>query len=182
MPYSWLSDELFDRVPVAICVIDQDFRVVEANARFTELYGEWIGHRCYQVYKDRTERCVRCGAAKTFEDGKAREREEEGVDRRGRPHHYLVDIVHASRSPEEYGLGIKELIAYGASPRATICLNQAARGHAFLRGRGYVTPEDVRSIVMDVLRHRIIVTYEAEAEDVTSEMIVQRILDAIEVP
>ena len=97
MPYSWLTDELFDRVPVAICVIDQDFRVVEANARFTELYGEWIGHRCYQVYKDRTERCVRCGAAKTFEDGKTREREEEGVDRFGRPHHYLVDIVPVVR-------------------------------------------------------------------------------------
>jgi len=97
VPYSWLTDELFDRVPVAICVIDQDFRVVEANARFTELYGEWIGHRCYQVYKDREERCVKCGAAKSFEDGKTREREEEGVDRRGRPTHYLVDIVPVVR-------------------------------------------------------------------------------------
>ncbi len=97
MPYSWLTDELFDRVPVAICVIDRDFQVVEANARFTELYGEWIGHRCFEVYKDRTERCVTCGAAKTFEDGKSREREEEGVDRHGRPHHYLVDIVPVVR-------------------------------------------------------------------------------------
>jgi PAS domain S-box-containing protein len=93
VPYSWLSDELFDRVPVAICVIDRDFQVVEANARFTELYGEWIGHRCFEVYKDRNERCVKCGAAKSFEDGKTREREEEGVDRFGRPTHYLVDIV-----------------------------------------------------------------------------------------
>jgi len=97
VPYSWLSDELFDRVPVAICVIDQDFRVVEANARFTELYGEWIGHRCYQVYKDRAERCVKCGAAKSFQDGKTREREEEGVDRHERPTHYLVDIVPVVR-------------------------------------------------------------------------------------
>ena len=97
MPYSWLTDELFDRVPVAICVIDRDFRVVEANARFTELYGEWAGHRCYEVYKDRTEMCVTCGAAKTFDDGKTREREEEGVDRHGRPHHYLVDIVPVIR-------------------------------------------------------------------------------------
>jgi PAS domain S-box-containing protein len=97
VPYSWLSDELFDRVPVAICVIDRDFQVVEANARFTESYGEWIGHRCYQVYKDRSERCVKCGAAKSFEDGKTREREEEGVDRRGRPTHYLVDIVPVVR-------------------------------------------------------------------------------------
>ena len=65
MPYSWLTDELFDRVPVAICVIDREFRVVEANARFTELYGEWIGHRCSQVYKDRQERCLSCGAARS---------------------------------------------------------------------------------------------------------------------
>jgi PAS domain S-box-containing protein len=97
VPYSWLSDELFDRVPVAICVIDEDFRVVEANAKFTELYGEWMGRPCYEVYKDRTERCVKCGAAKTFQDGKTREREEEGVDRLGRPQHYLVDIVPVVR-------------------------------------------------------------------------------------
>ena len=97
MPESWLSDELFDRVPVAICVIDRGFQVVEANARFTELYGEWIGHRCFEVYKDRKDRCVRCGAAKTFEDGKTRAREEEGVDRHGRPTHYLVDIVPVVR-------------------------------------------------------------------------------------
>jgi PAS domain S-box-containing protein len=97
VPYSWLNDELFDRVPVAICVIDEEFRVVEANAKFTELYGEWAGHRCYEVYKDLTERCVRCGAAKTFEDGRTREREEEGVDRLGRPQHYLVDIVPVVR-------------------------------------------------------------------------------------
>ncbi len=95
---------------------------------------------------------------------------------------YLVDIVHASRSPEEYGLKIKDLVAYGASPRATICLNQAARAHAFIKGRGYVTPEDVKSIALDVLRHRIIPTYEAEAEEITSEEIAQQILDQIEVP
>ncbi len=95
---------------------------------------------------------------------------------------YLVDIVHASRSPEEHGLKIKDLVAYGASPRATICLNQAARGHAFIKGRGYVTPEDVKSIAMDVLRHRIIPTYEAEAEEITSEEIAQQILDQVEVP
>jgi len=97
VPYSWLTDELFDRIPVAICVIDREFGVVDANARFTELYGEWIGHRCHQVYKDRNERCVKCGAAKTFEDGKTREREEEGVDRFGRDTHYLVDIVPVVR-------------------------------------------------------------------------------------
>ena len=97
MPQSWISDELFDRVPVAICVIDRDFQVVDANAKFTELYGEWAGHRCYEVYKDRTERCLSCGAAKTFQDGQTREREEEGVDRLGRPTQYLVDIVPVVR-------------------------------------------------------------------------------------
>jgi len=96
---------------------------------------------------------------------------------------YIVDLVLATRDPARYRLhGLEPLIEFGASPRASISLNLASRAHAFLNHRAYVTPEDIRSIVMDVLRHRIIVTYEAEAEDVTSEMIVQRILDAIEVP
>jgi len=95
---------------------------------------------------------------------------------------YIVNIVMATRNPDEYGLKLKDLIAYGASPRATIYLNLAGKAHAFLRGRGYVTPEDVKSIGMDVLRHRIIVTYEAEAEEVTSEHIVKQVFDHIEVP
>lgn len=96
---------------------------------------------------------------------------------------YIIDLVFATRSPEEYGLNdLKPLIAYGASPRATIFLAMAARAHAFLRRRGYVTPEDVKSIGLDVLRHRVIVTYEAEAEDTTSEQVIQRIFDRIEVP
>jgi len=96
---------------------------------------------------------------------------------------YIVDLILATRDPSRYRLhGLEPLIEFGASPRASINLNLASRAHAFLHHRAYVTPEDVRSIVMDVLRHRIIVTYEAEAEDVTSEMLVQRILDAIEVP
>ncbi len=96
---------------------------------------------------------------------------------------YILDIVFASRQPDVFGLAeLKPWIAYGGSPRATIYLVQAARGHAFLRGRGYVTPDDVKAIAQDVLRHRIIVTYEAEAEEVTSETVVQRILDQIEVP
>jgi len=95
---------------------------------------------------------------------------------------YIVNIVMATRNPDEYGLDLKDLIAYGASPRATIYLNLAGKAHAFLRGRGYVTPEDIKSIGMDVLRHRIIVTYEAEAEDVTSEHIVKQVFDHIEVP
>ena len=96
---------------------------------------------------------------------------------------YIVDLVVASREPEKVGLAsLKPLIEYGASPRATINLNLAARAHAFLQHRAYITPEDIRSIAMDVLRHRVAVTYEAEAEEITSEDIVQRILDTVEVP
>ncbi|MEZ5358466.1 MAG: MoxR family ATPase [Candidatus Zixiibacteriota bacterium] len=96
---------------------------------------------------------------------------------------YILNIVFATRDPEKYGLGsLTDLISYGASPRATIFLNLAAKAHAFLKGRGYITPEDVKAIGPDVLRHRIIVTYEAEAEETTSDDIVQRIFDTIEVP
>ena len=95
---------------------------------------------------------------------------------------YIVDIVHASRRPDSYGLDLTGLIAYGASPRASIYLNLAARAHAFIQGRGYVTPEDIKSIGPDVLRHRIIVTYEAEAENITSTAVVQKIFDHVEVP
>jgi MoxR-like ATPase len=96
---------------------------------------------------------------------------------------YIVDLVFATRDPDGAGLGeLKELIAYGASPRASINLARAARAHAFLRRRGYVTPEDVRAIALDVLRHRVLLTYEAEAEEVTSEDVVERIVDSVEVP
>lgn len=95
---------------------------------------------------------------------------------------YIVDIVHASREPKKYGLDIAHLINYGASPRATIYLAVAAKANAFIQGRGYVTPQDVKTIGMDVLRHRVIVSYEAEAEEKTSEDIVQAIFDNIEVP
>jgi MoxR-like ATPase len=96
---------------------------------------------------------------------------------------YIVDLVLATRNPDEYGLDdLKGLIEYGASPRATIYLAMSARAHAFLRRRGYVTPEDVKSVGMDVLRHRVIVTYEAEAEDITPEQLIQRIFDRIEIP
>lgn len=96
---------------------------------------------------------------------------------------YILDIVFASRQPEKYKLDdMKPLIAYGASPRASIYLTTCAKANAFLQGRGYVTPEDVKSIAMDVLRHRIIVTYEAEAEQTTSEDIIKHIIDQIEVP
>jgi MoxR-like ATPase len=96
---------------------------------------------------------------------------------------YIVDIVHATREPGVYGLGnLTSLIEYGASPRATIYLALCARAHAFLRGRGYVLPDDVKAIAPDVLRHRIITSFEAEAEEVTSENIISRIFEAVDVP
>ena len=96
---------------------------------------------------------------------------------------YIVDLVFATREPKECGLQeLEPLISFGASPRATICLARTARAHAFLRHRGYVTPEDVRSVAMDVLRHRVVLTYEAEAEEMTTEDVVARVLDTVEVP
>ena len=94
---------------------------------------------------------------------------------------YIVNVVEATRNPEQVKLKIKDLIRYGASPRATIYLAMAAKGHALLQGRGYVTPQDVKSIAMDVLRHRLIVTYEAEAEQKTSEDLITQILDTVPV-
>ena len=95
---------------------------------------------------------------------------------------YILDVVFATREPARFGLPIEHLIAYGGSPRATIYLAQAAKAHAFLRGRGYASPEDVKAIGADVLRHRLIVTYEAEAEEIDAEAIIQKIFDHIEVP
>ena len=96
---------------------------------------------------------------------------------------YIVQIVHTTRFPAESGLkDLAPLIEYGASPRATLALAQASRAHAFLRGRAFVTPEDVKAIAPDVLRHRVLTTYEAEAEEVTSDAIVTRVLDAIATP
>lgn len=95
---------------------------------------------------------------------------------------YIIDIIFATRDPKAYNLKLEEFIEYGASPRATIYLTLAAKAHAFVRGRGFVTPQDVKSIGMDVLRHRVIITYEAEAEEMTPEDIVQKIFDNVEVP
>jgi len=96
---------------------------------------------------------------------------------------YIVNITFATREPQKYGLAdVKGLIAYGASPRATIYLNLGAKAHAFMKGRGYVTPEDVKAVGPDILRHRIICTYEAEAEEITSDDIVEKVFNAVEVP
>jgi MoxR-like ATPase len=96
---------------------------------------------------------------------------------------YIVHLVQATRRPRDYGLGeLAPLIEYGASPRATLCLASAARAHAFIRHRAYVTPDDIKAIAMDVMRHRVVVTYEAEAEEVSSEDVVRRIFEYLPVP
>ncbi len=96
---------------------------------------------------------------------------------------YIVDVVFATREPAKHGLkDLAPLIEFGASPRASIALNLAARAHAFLRHRGYVTPEDVKAVGPDVLRHRVVLTYEADAEEVTSEQVVRRVFEVVEVP
>jgi MoxR-like ATPase len=96
---------------------------------------------------------------------------------------YIIDLIFATRNPEKYKLkDVDGLIQYGASPRASINLNLASRGHAYLQHRAYVTPEDVRAMAMDVLRHRLILTYEAEAENVSPEDVIERILSTVQVP
>ena len=96
---------------------------------------------------------------------------------------YILHIVFATREPRSYRLdGLSGLIAYGASPRASIYLAQTAKAHAFIQGRGFATPDDVKAVAMDVLRHRVIVTYEAEAEELSSEDVVQRVLEGVPVP
>ena len=96
---------------------------------------------------------------------------------------YIVHIVQATRKPRDYGLPeLAQLIEYGASPRATLCLAAAARAHAFIRHRAYVTPDDIKAIALDVMRHRVVVTYEAEAEEVSSEDVVRRVFEYLPVP
>ncbi len=96
---------------------------------------------------------------------------------------YIVNLVSASRYPEEYGLDeLKGLVEFGASPRASIFLAKAAMAHAFMKHRGFVTPEDIKNVAFDILRHRVILTYEAEAEEVTSEDVIRKIFDSVEVP
>ncbi len=95
---------------------------------------------------------------------------------------YVLDLVAATRRPKEYGLDLSSWISYGASPRATLYLTTSAKAHAFIHGRAYVTPDDVKALALDVLRHRILTTYEAEAKEITSEEIARRILETVAVP
>jgi MoxR-like ATPase len=95
---------------------------------------------------------------------------------------YILELVFATRSPKDYGLDLGYLIEYGASPRASIYLTKGAKALAFIQGRGFVTPDDVKRIAMDVLRHRVLLTYEADAEDMTSEKVISRILSTVYVP
>jgi len=96
---------------------------------------------------------------------------------------YVADVVHATRRPAAYGLAdLAGLVAFGASPRASIALIRAARAHAFLRHRGYVTPDDIKAVGLDVLRHRVLLTYEAQAEEVAAEQVISRVFDTVEAP
>ena len=95
---------------------------------------------------------------------------------------YIIDLVFATREPATYKLDLQRLIQYGASPRATLYLTLASKAHAFLQGRGYVTPQDVKSIGADILRHRLIVTYEAEAEDIDADALIKSVFDGVPVP
>ncbi len=95
---------------------------------------------------------------------------------------YIVDIVFATRHPKDYGIDIGQYLQFGASPRATIYLSLAARAYAFLQGRAYVTPQDIKTVAYSVLRHRLILSYEAEAEDITTDQIIGRVFDSVEVP
>jgi MoxR-like ATPase len=122
-----------------------------------------------------------CAVTSPAEIAQARELVDEiYVD--GKVQEYVVDLVMATRNPSEYGLPINELIQYGGSPRATINLTLAGKANAFLHGRGYVTPQDIKDIALDVLRHRVVISYEAEAEDKTSDDIVRAIIEHIPVP
>jgi MoxR-like ATPase len=120
--------------------------------------------------------------ALNLDDLLALQRAVDGIYVDGKIKNYVLDVIHATRRPAEYGLDLAPLIQFGASPRATLFLIRAAKGEAFLDGRGYVTPQDVKASAQDVLRHRILVTYEAEAEEVTPETIVERVLAAVPVP
>ncbi len=95
---------------------------------------------------------------------------------------YILEIIFATREPKVFGIEIEDLIQYGASPRASIYLNQAVKAYAFLQGRGYVVPQDIKTVGLDILRHRVILSYEAEAEDLTSDDIINKIFENIEVP
>jgi MoxR-like ATPase len=95
---------------------------------------------------------------------------------------YIIDLIEATRNPETYRLDIRDYIRYGASPRASIFLAMASKANAFIEGRGYVTPQDVKTVAMKVLRHRVILTYEAEAEEKKPEDVINHILQTVDVP
>jgi MoxR-like ATPase len=138
-----------------------------------------------RIIIDRTTGLIETKASKVIETSQlvAARRVVRDVYMDDRVKDYIVDVVFATREPSKKGMkDMAALIEYGASPRASIALALAARAHAFLRHRGYVTPEDVKAIGPDVLRHRVVLTYEAEAEEVTSEQIVRRVFEVVEVP
>ena len=142
------------------------------------------------VPKNRQEEAVAIArrAAETFVPGSPHEQTTRlgplvSATQRDRVRDYIVHVVQATRRPRDYGLGeLAQLIEIGGSPRATLCLASAARAHAFIRHRAYVTPDDIKAIGLDVLRHRVAVSYEAEAEEVSSEDVIRRIFEYLPVP
>ncbi len=155
-------DRFMLKVRVGYPTRDEERRIVEAEARTRR------ARDVRPVVEPAAILAARAVVDEIYVDEKIRE--------------YVLDIVLATRDPAAFKLDLAPYIRYGASPRATICLTLAARAHAFLNGRGYVTPQDVKSVAPDVLRHRILPTYEAEAEDITADTMISRILSELPVP
>ena len=141
---------------------------IKQEAEIIKRFTEGVSHKTTRILSNEQLLEMQNFVPKIYADEKIR--------------NYITQIVDATRSPKKYDLALSELIEYGASPRASIWLTISAKANALFQGRGYVTPKDVQDIVYDVLRHRIILTYEAEAENVTTDDIIQKILEKITVP
>jgi MoxR-like ATPase len=161
-----LPEAQLDRFMLLIKV---DYPSAPEERRMLDLIGELAQPEAREVVTVDQVRAARRVVGALYIDDKVRD--------------YIVHLVHCTRNPRSYGLGeLAPLIEYGASPRATLCLAIAARAHAFLNHRPYVTPDDIKAIAFDVLRHRVQVTYEAEAEEITSEDVIRRVFERIPVP
>ena len=146
-------------------------------------YPTAADERAHARSDERARACRQPREVATIEQVRAARRVVSSVYIDDRVRDYIVHIVQATRKPRDYGLAeLAPLIEYGASPRATLCLATAARAHAFIRHRAYVTPDDIKAIALDVMRHRVVVTYEAEAEEVSSEDVVRRVFEYLPVP
>ncbi len=154
-------DRFMFKILISYPTIDQELEIIQ---RFTE----GVSHKAERILSDEKLLEMQDFVPKIYADEKIR--------------NYITQIVDATRFPNKYDLQLSELIEYGASPRASIWLTISAKANALLQGRGYVIPKDVQDVVYDVLRHRIILTYEAEADEITTDDIIQKIIDKITVP